>query len=455
MYTFALIGTLALGVLPVVASGRHAVSPAAPSAPHSVLVFVSNEWSHDVTVVDAGTRRVVATIPVGARVRGIQPSADGRRVYAALTEDTPRARTHHAAIAVIDVATRRLIGRLPSGTDPEQLAVSHDGRRLYVSNEDAGVASIVDVPHARVTTSATVGVEPEGVAMSPDGRWVYVTAETSSTVSVIDTRTGRVVQTFLVDNRPRSAAFSPDGKRAYVTAEVGGTVSVVAVPRHTVVARMRIGDGSTKPVGIVVSPDGRTLYVTNGHGNAVSVIDARTLHVVATIPVGHRPWGIAMTHDGATIFTADGPSNQISVIDTRSRRVVATIPVGTRACKRTRASLCAMPSFVLPASRSALPAANPEHVDGGDDHRAGEHHPPNPVEAERTRRGRMPLGRQRVGVGALPHHVGRLLHRVRPAERGLGVRQLRVRRLVGGLRHHIPPVATTFSSPAPVAIAFM
>jgi YVTN family beta-propeller protein len=52
--------------------------------------------------------------------------------------------------------------------------------------------------------------------------------------------------------------------------------------------------------------------------------------VIATIPVGHRPWGIGLTHDGRTLFTADGPSNQISVIDTRSRRVVATIPVGKR-----------------------------------------------------------------------------------------------------------------------------
>ncbi|HEV8217164.1 MAG TPA: hypothetical protein VGP95_15055, partial [Gemmatimonadaceae bacterium] len=45
------------------------------------VVFVSNEASHDVSVIDATTNKVVATIPVGARARGIHVSPDGRRVY--------------------------------------------------------------------------------------------------------------------------------------------------------------------------------------------------------------------------------------------------------------------------------------------------------------------------------------------------------------------------------------
>src|SRR3989442_11529856 len=44
-------------------------------------VFVTNEKSDDVTVIDATSRKVVTTIPVGKRPRGVAASPDGRHAY--------------------------------------------------------------------------------------------------------------------------------------------------------------------------------------------------------------------------------------------------------------------------------------------------------------------------------------------------------------------------------------
>src|SRR5262245_28504910 len=52
-----------------------------PVAAADVRVFVTNEKSNDVTVIDAATRTVVKTLPVGQRPRGVTVSPDGRRVY--------------------------------------------------------------------------------------------------------------------------------------------------------------------------------------------------------------------------------------------------------------------------------------------------------------------------------------------------------------------------------------
>src|SRR5437867_12331096 len=49
------------------------------------LVCVSNEKSGDLTVIDGGSRTVIATIPVGKRPRGILASPDGKTVYVALS----------------------------------------------------------------------------------------------------------------------------------------------------------------------------------------------------------------------------------------------------------------------------------------------------------------------------------------------------------------------------------
>src|SRR4051812_21715971 len=53
-----------------------------PARPYRV--YVTNERSGDVSVIDAATNRVVQTIPVGKRPRGVRVGRDGKTVYVAL-----------------------------------------------------------------------------------------------------------------------------------------------------------------------------------------------------------------------------------------------------------------------------------------------------------------------------------------------------------------------------------
>jgi len=150
------------------------------------------------SVIDTATRRVVLTVPLGKRPRGIQVSPDKQTIYVALSgspfappgvdETTlPVADKSADGIAAVDLRTHRVVKVFPSGSDPEQFVVSPDGSRLYVANEDVGLLSLVDVASGRVVSSLPVGGEPEGVAQSPDGSVVYVTSEEEGTVSAIDT----------------------------------------------------------------------------------------------------------------------------------------------------------------------------------------------------------------------------------------------------------------------------
>ena len=59
-------------------------APAAPVAPTGRL-YVTNENSGDLSVIDTATRRVIATIPLGKRPRGIKVSPDGATLYVALS----------------------------------------------------------------------------------------------------------------------------------------------------------------------------------------------------------------------------------------------------------------------------------------------------------------------------------------------------------------------------------
>ena len=43
----------------------------------SYRVFVTNEMSGDMTVIDGDTNKVITTVPLGKRPRGIQVTPDG------------------------------------------------------------------------------------------------------------------------------------------------------------------------------------------------------------------------------------------------------------------------------------------------------------------------------------------------------------------------------------------
>src|SRR6478735_3186981 len=62
-----------------------AISEARAAESADYLVYVSNERSGDVTIIDGATNEVLATVPVGKRPRGIHCSPDGKQVYIALS----------------------------------------------------------------------------------------------------------------------------------------------------------------------------------------------------------------------------------------------------------------------------------------------------------------------------------------------------------------------------------
>jgi YVTN family beta-propeller protein len=75
-------------------------------------------------------------------------------------------------------------------------------------------------------------------------------------------------------------------------------------------------------------PDGARVYLSNGGDGTVMAIDTASDQVVATIPVGRRPWNMAITRDGAKLYVANGRSNSVSVIDTAKNVRIKDIAVG-------------------------------------------------------------------------------------------------------------------------------
>lgn len=307
--------------------------------PAGFRVLVTNERSGTLTVIDGISRKVVNTVPLGKRPRGMKLSPDGKLLYVALSgspiagpgvdaKTLPPADKGADGIGIVDMTTLKLVNILRGVSDPEQLAVSGDGKRLYIASEDTGRAIILDAVSGKTIASLSVGGEPEGVTLSPDGKFVYMSSEEDHQIAVIDTTTNKVVTTFEVGLRPRFTEFSDDGSMAFVSGENDGTITVANARTHKVLRKIKLPGEMARPVGMAISHDGKKLYTVTGRGKNLLSVDIVTGKVLASVEVGPRPWGVALSPDGSTLFTANGSSNDVSVVDAASMKVVSRIPVG-------------------------------------------------------------------------------------------------------------------------------
>lgn len=304
------------------------------------FIFVSNEDSNDISVIDIATMEVIDTISVGKRPRGMKISHDGKYLYVAVSgspkcppwisdEECEKKITDKSedGIAEIDISNLQLKRVLKAGSDPEQFDISRDGNLIFVANEDIGLLSVVDVRENNVIKDIAVGREPEGVRISHNQHYVLVTNESDATVSLIEIGNFKKLADIKISNRPRDIWYTKNDKMAYVTNESDNSVSLVDLDIHKEVDKIVLPRG-TMPMGLVLDEESKLLYITTGRDGKLMVINTTDHSLVKSILVGKRPWGLALSASKKFVITANGPSNDISIIDTNSLNVYKKIKVG-------------------------------------------------------------------------------------------------------------------------------
>lgn len=306
----------------IIGAGLWAPQPAI--AKNTGLIFVSNEKSSTITVLDSNDN-VINEFETCARPRGVHFNHDRTQFFVGCADDS--------LIVMYDVETQKVMKRIRGVEEPETFDLHPNGRHLYVSNEEDAGASVFDVETGEMLATYETGEEPEGVLITSDGRLVFVASEASNLVHVIDTTQGKVIKDILVDTRPRRFALTPDEKELWVSAELAGVVNIINVETLELVGDIPfLPTGFRKeqvtPVDLLITKDGSRAYVALGRANHVAVTDVKTRKVLKYILTGKRPWGLALTHDEKKLYVANGLSDDISIIDTESLKVIKSVPVG-------------------------------------------------------------------------------------------------------------------------------
>ena len=132
--------------------------------------YVGNFWSNYVSVIDASTLSIVATISPpashasGVRALAADPSGATPKVYAAIFGKN--------IVSVIDGSTDTVVKNIPVGESPRAIAVFASGshRRVYVANRYSNNVSIIDGNTDSVIATAPTGAGPKVIAVDPEPR---------------------------------------------------------------------------------------------------------------------------------------------------------------------------------------------------------------------------------------------------------------------------------------------
>lgn len=298
--------------------------PTSYQPPTTPRIFVANESSNDVSVIDANTYQPITTIPaMNHSTHDLAVTRDGRRLFA----------TNLASgrISVIDTDRKETIASIYTGERSHVVALTNDNSQVWVANIGENTISIVDTVTFRILGTIPVPKGPTGLTFSHDGKYAFVSSQGEKTVGVIDTATHQVIKTIPVGANPH---FLVVNRAGYIWGVNTGEndVYVLDPETHEKVGTFVVGD---KPQQIAFGYKGTTgplAYVTVGSQNKVVALggEPKSLKVMDEIPVGEGPNGIWSNPEGTRLYVAHDKGNEIRVIDTGTGQTLATVPVGRK-----------------------------------------------------------------------------------------------------------------------------
>lgn len=285
-------------------------------------IYVANQESDTISVIDSSTLKVVATIPSqGSGTHDLALTPDGRLLFATNLKT--------GTLTVVDTATNRVRATLQTGKATHAIAISPDGKEVWVNAGGEDHLPILDVGTLKVTDKVDLGIEIGNghIWFSPDGKQAYVTSPKFGRVYVIDTATRKVVANIPVGKSPTFIQVTSDGRYLWGTNTGGTEVYVIDTSATAVAATVEVGPN---PNHLTIV--GRSVYVAVGGANEVAVIEnvGGKLEVTRRIPVGKKPHGIWPSLDGKRVYVVHEESHDMTVIDLSTRLIVGTVPVGKR-----------------------------------------------------------------------------------------------------------------------------
>jgi YVTN family beta-propeller protein len=174
-----------------------------------------------IDVHDLGAPTQLWTADVGRAPGRIALTGDGSRLFVANNESND--------VSVVDAGTGAVVDTLPSGGGPIDVRLSPDGASMVVSNGNANSLSIIDVRSLEIVRRIAVPGGPTGFSLSPDGSTAFVALYVDNGVSEVDLTTGEQRRVTPLGAQAYDVKLSADQRTAYVASPYAGSVTILRI----------------------------------------------------------------------------------------------------------------------------------------------------------------------------------------------------------------------------------
>lgn len=244
--------------------------------------FVTLDQVAQVARLDLAAPHQTAAISVGDVPSYIAATSGGAQIFVA--------NQWSDNVGVIDPISNTQSTMIPVVGDPLPVAVSVHDNVLFTTTNANNLYKI-DIATRTVSGSLALPATSHHLLVHPNDTLVYVATRDGGSVLEVNWRTMTVARTFVLGNRPQGMALSPDRQELYVANELGNVVHVINLTTGSVAANIPLAGGGE---GLSLNVDGSKLYVGLVFSGSVQVIDRATRAVLKTINTGGRPREIAV-----------------------------------------------------------------------------------------------------------------------------------------------------------------
>jgi YVTN family beta-propeller protein len=161
-------------------------------------------------------------IPVGANPVALAETPDGKKVYVA--------NQGSSTVSVINSLDKSVGSTIPTGASPVWLAARTDSARVYVLNSGGGTVQAIDTASDAPVGSASVGAGGNFMLYEKTRNRLYITNPVAATLTALDVSSDTLktlgTVSFAASSAacpagcvPTSVAALPDGSRIYVASE--------------------------------------------------------------------------------------------------------------------------------------------------------------------------------------------------------------------------------------------
>ena len=276
-------------------------------SPDGARVYVSNELESVLDVVDRKSGEILKKVLLSGRPNNIAITKDGRRILVGI-------RAPQGALDVIETASMTR-GKSISVDSVHNVYVTPDGKYTVSGSLEGQSATVTDLQTDQIAWKLNFDhpVRPMAFEVNPDGSThrIFVQLSNFNGFAIVDfAKRSEVARITLPDepggfgiaegrvNTPaHGIGVAPDGKSLWVNSTLANAVFEYSLPDLELVGHTSLplvhplGHAPTGsvPEWITFTPDSKLVYISNSGNRSVSAIDAKTLKLVAVIPVGEVP----------------------------------------------------------------------------------------------------------------------------------------------------------------------